>query len=136
MPPSSITEEDFPMLLDNSHKAFFARKFLTNQPSELRSRVLYYSLAGGYYHRIKGKCDNYVPQWWVEFDSELIWLFTKIQDTWNLKEWEQKFWEEFLFSANKIKNLWVSSKQPTQLIVKFNSSLRHIIFTKFCRIQA
>ena len=53
--PSSITEEDFPMLLDNSHKAFFARKFLTNQPSELRSRVLYYSLAGGYYHRIKGK---------------------------------------------------------------------------------
>ena len=51
---SSITEEDFPMLLDNSHRAFFARKFLTNQPSELRSRVLHYSLAGGYYQRIKG----------------------------------------------------------------------------------
>ena len=25
-------------------------------------------------------CDNYVPQWWVEFDDELSWLFTnKIQ---------------------------------------------------------
>ena len=22
-------------------------------------------------------CDNYVPQWWVEFDDELSWLFTK-----------------------------------------------------------
>ena len=21
-------------------------------------------------------CDNYVPQWWVEFDDELSWLFT------------------------------------------------------------
>ena len=21
--------------------------------------------------------DNYVPQWWVEFNDELIWLFTK-----------------------------------------------------------
>ena len=23
------------------------------------------------------KCDNYVPQWWVEFNDELSWLFTK-----------------------------------------------------------
>ena len=23
------------------------------------------------------KCDNYVPQWWVEFDDDLSWLFTK-----------------------------------------------------------
>ena len=23
-------------------------------------------------------CDNYVPQWWVEFDDELSWLLTKI----------------------------------------------------------
>ena len=22
-------------------------------------------------------CDNYVPQWWVELDDELSWLFTK-----------------------------------------------------------
>ena len=24
----------------------------------------------------KNNCDNYVPQWWVEFDDELSWLFT------------------------------------------------------------
>ena len=23
------------------------------------------------------KCDNYVPQWWVQFNDELSWLFTK-----------------------------------------------------------
>ena len=22
------------------------------------------------------KCDNYVPQWWVELDDELSWLLT------------------------------------------------------------
>ena len=22
------------------------------------------------------KCDNYLPQWWVEFDDESSWLFT------------------------------------------------------------
>ena len=36
-----------------------------------------------------------------------------------------------LFSANKIKSS-ESSKQPTQLIVKLNSSLRHIIATLAC----
>jgi len=37
-----------------------------------------------------------------------------------------KIW---LFSANKIKSSESGSKQPTQLIVKLNSSLWHIIVT-------
>ena len=36
----------------------------------------------------------------------------------------------WLFSANKIKSSESSSKQQPQLIVKLNSSLRHIIVTK------
>ena len=36
----------------------------------------------------------------------------------------------WLFSANKIKSSESVSKQPTQLIVELNSSLRHIIVTK------
>ena len=39
----------------------------------------------------------------------------------------RKIW---LFSANKMKNSEPFSKQPTQLIVKLNSSLWHIIVTK------
>ena len=35
-----------------------------------------------------------------------------------------------LFPANKIKSSESFSKQPTQLIVELNSSLRHIIFTQ------
>ena len=35
----------------------------------------------------------------------------------------------WLFSANKTKSFESFSKQPTQLIVKLNSSLRHIIVT-------
>ena len=35
----------------------------------------------------------------------------------------------WLFSANKIKSSESFSKQPTQLIVELNSSLRHIIVT-------
>ena len=35
----------------------------------------------------------------------------------------------WLFSANKIKSSESISKQPTQLIVELNSSLRHIIVT-------
>ena len=27
-------------------------------------------------HSIVDDCDNYVPQWWVELDNELSWLFT------------------------------------------------------------
>ena len=37
----------------------------------------------------------------------------------------------WLFSANKIKSSESFSKQPTQLIIKLNSSLRHIIVTLF-----
>ena len=36
----------------------------------------------------------------------------------------------WLFSANKIKSSESFSKQPTQLILELNSSLRHIIVTK------
>ena len=36
----------------------------------------------------------------------------------------------WLFSANEIKSSEFFSKQPTQLIVELNSSLRHIIVTK------
>ena len=36
----------------------------------------------------------------------------------------------WLFSANKIKSSESFSKQPTQLIVELNSSLRHIIVTQ------
>ena len=35
----------------------------------------------------------------------------------------------WLFSANEIKSSESFSKQPTQLIVKLNSSLQHIIVT-------
>ena len=35
----------------------------------------------------------------------------------------------WLFSANKIKSSESFSKQPTELIVELNSSLRHIIVT-------
>ena len=37
----------------------------------------------------------------------------------------------WLFSANKIKGSESFSKQPTQLIIELNSSLRHIIVTLF-----
>ena len=34
-------------------------------------------------------CDNYVPQWLVELDDELSWLFTnRLHDKWKLREWE------------------------------------------------
>ena len=36
----------------------------------------------------------------------------------------------WLFSANKIKSSESGSKQPTQLIVELNLSLRHIIVTQ------
>ena len=38
----------------------------------------------------------------------------------------------WLFSANKIKSSESFDKQPTQLIIKLNSSLRHIIVTQGC----
>ena len=39
------------------------------------------------------KCDNYVPQWWVELDDGLSWLFTTsadsvLSDKWKLRKWE------------------------------------------------
>ena len=41
----------------------------------------------------------------------------------------------WLFSANKIKSSEPFSKQPTQLIVELNSSLWHIIVTKFSNMH-
>ena len=82
-------------------------------------------------------CDNHLPQWWVEFVDELRWLFTnKLSATRYMKvmrmgitEILRRIW---LFSANKIKSSESFSKQPTQLIVKLNSSLQHIIVTLAC----
>ena len=78
-------------------------------------------------HVISGttiNCDNYVPWWWVELDDELSWLFTKRM---GITEILRRVW---LFSANKTKSSESFSKQPTQLIVKLNSSLRQKLGTK------
>ena len=39
------------------------------------AKIWYYKSEIGL--RLYGLCDNYVPQWWVEYDNELSWLFTK-----------------------------------------------------------
>ena len=69
-----------------------------------------------------------MPQWWVEFSDELSWLFTnRVSATRYMKvkrmgitELLRRIW---LFSANKIKSSESVRNQPTQLIVKINSSL-------------
>jgi hypothetical protein len=83
-------------------------------------------------------CDNYVPEWWVELQDELSWLFTnRLSATRYMKVKRMGITEIlriWLFSANKRKktHLWIISKQPTQLIVELNSSLRQVIdSTKF-----
>ena len=68
-------------------------------------------------------------------DDELSWLFTKrIRATRYTKVKRMEITDILrrirLFSANKIKSFESGSKQPTQLIVELNSSLRHIIVTK------
>ena len=73
---------------------------------------------------VKVLCDNYVPQWWVEFDDELSWLFTRRFRVFSI-----------LFAENSQNLLKISvipilltliyvsgstesiSKQPTQLII-------------------
>ena len=75
-----------------------------------------------------------MSQWWVVFEDELSWLFTnRISATSYMKvkrmgitETLRKIW---LFDANKMKSSESGSKQPTQIIFKLNSSLRHIIVT-------
>ena len=60
---------------------------------------------------------------------ELSWLFTNIYmkvKRMGLTEILRRIW---VFSANKIKSSESGGKQPTQLILKLNSSLRHIIVT-------
>ena len=67
-------------------------------------------------------------------NDELSWLFTnRFRATRYMKvkrmgitEILRRIW---LFSANKTKSSESFSKQPTQLIVELNSSLRHIIVT-------
>ena len=79
-------------------------------------------------------CDNNVPQWWVELDNELIWLFTN---------WFRAFCLLCRKQPNPSQNFCYShflnfelsgstlsvSKQPTQIIVQLNSSLCYIIVT-------
>ena len=90
--------------------------------------------------KLKEKCKiasklfwiNCLPQWWVVLNDELSWLFTNwLSATTVMKvkrmgitEILRRIW---LFSANKIKCSESFSKQPTQLIVELNSSLRQII---------
>ena len=70
-------------------------------------------------------------------NDELSWLFTnRFRATRYMKvkrmgitEILRRIW---LFSANKTKSSEFISKQPTQLIVKLNSSLRQIIVTYVC----
>ena len=50
-----------------------------------------------------------------------------------ITEISRRIW---LFSANKIKSSESFSKQQTQLIVKLNSSLRHIIVTHILFVAA
>ena len=67
-------------------------------------------------------CDNYVPQWWVEFNDELSWLFTnRFSATRYMKvkrmgktEILRRIW---LFSANKITSSESLGNEPTQLII-------------------
>ena len=82
------------------------------------------------------KCVNYLPQWWVELDDELSWLFTnscsatRYMKVKRIKRTEvlRRIW---LFSANEIEEKYeFVSKQPTQLIIELNSLLRQIIDTK------
>ena len=85
-------------------------------------------------HPRNNQYDNYVPQSWVELDNGLSWLFTNRLSATRLMKVNRVGITEilrwiWLFSANKIKSSESFSKQPTQLIVKQNSSLRHIIFT-------
>ena len=78
-------------------------------------------------------CDNYVLQWWVEFNNELGWLFTK---------------EFKVFFILLTENSWILLKVsviPIPILLSFihlvalnllvnnqlNSSLRHIIVTFF-----
>ena len=77
-------------------------------------------------------CDNYVPLWWVEFGNNLSWLFT--EDAEIFSSYLQKkpnLSQTFCYFHSH--NFHVSgspdsvSRQPTQLIVELNSSLRHTI---------
>ena len=85
-------------------------------------------------HLSTNNCYNYVPQWWVEFDDELSWLFTNwFSDTRYMKVKRmgitkilRRIW---LFPVNKTESSESFSKQPTQLIVKLHSSLWHIFVT-------
>ena len=77
-------------------------------------------------------CDNYVPQWWVEFKDELHWFFTKrIRATRYMRVKRTGITEILrricLYSASKIKSSESGSEQPTLLIVELNSSLWDII---------
>ena len=79
-------------------------------------------------------CDNYVPQWWVEFNGELSWLFTNRLRTFYpkclqkilLKIFVIPILLTFMFVSGSPESV---NKQATQLIIKFKSSLRHIIVT-------
>jgi hypothetical protein len=75
-------------------------------------------------------CDNHVPQWWVEFDDELNWLFTKrFRAFYLFPNPSQNFCYSHSLNFHLSGSTKFVGKQPTQLIVQLNSSLRHIIVT-------
>ena len=77
-------------------------------------------------------CDNYVPQWWVElvvyfqYQNFLSYLQT-------IDNPSQNFCYSHSLSFHVSGSPEFVSKQPTQLIVQLNPSLRHIVVTKQIR---
>ena len=54
---------------------FFLQKVITNIAKYLNFIIFQNWLMRCHRHWAGNKCDNYVPQWWVEFDDALNWLF-------------------------------------------------------------
>ena len=55
--------------------------------------IYYVSIISDFSDSPNHYCDNYVPQWWVELDDGLSWLFTTsadsvLSDKWKLRECE------------------------------------------------
>ena len=72
--------------------------------------------------------DNYVPQWWVEFSDELIWLFTERFRAFSLicRKWpnpSQNFCYPHSLNFHLSGSTLFVSKQQTQLINQLNSIL-------------
>ena len=116
----NISKNFFQKLLiySGDHKVFFTKitkesHFLLNINPIPIWRFFHYRFLDS--SILRNHCDNYMPQWWVEFDDELSWLFTnRLSATKYMKvkrmgitEILRRIW---LFSANKIKSSESGSK--------------------------